>query len=255
MQQADLTPNTLASFWIEAGAKKAEQAAWRIVLLGIMGGVFIGLGAHGYIMMKMLDVPLLGNFLGASIFPVGIILVVFAGAELFTGSVLAIMPALSRRVSFRRVGVYWLLVYVGNLIGALLLVWVMLGTGFYEEGALMHKAIAVAEGKSNLSLQAAFTRGLLCNILVAGSVYMQAASKSSAGKVLLLWFPVMLFVFSGYEHSVANMFLIPLGMALGAPISIGDVLVNNFIPVTLGNLVGGAGIIGGVYWRTYVRKA
>ena len=126
-------------------------------------------------------------------------------------------------------------------------------SGDVYTGDLATKAISVAEAKSSLTFNQAFMRGILCNVLVAGAVYIQVAATDAAGKILALWFPVMLFVLSGYEHVVANMFFIPMGAVVGANLDWTAVVVNNMIPVALGNFVGGSLFIAIIYWVIYLK--
>ena len=146
-----------------------------------------------------------------------------------------------------------IIVFIGNLVGALVLVSILHFADVYT-GTLAEKAMEVAQAKTQLTFIEAFMRGILCNILVAIAVYIQVASDDAIGKISALWFPVMLFVLSGYEHVVANMFFIPMGAAAGASLDWSLVIFNNAIPVALGNLVGGAGFISVMYGWIYLKE-
>jgi formate/nitrite transporter len=144
----------------------------------------------------------------------------------------------------------WGFVYLGNLIGSVLLAFLLAKSGLYA-GAAAERAMAVASSKASMPFMDAVIRGILCNILVVLACWFQAGSKEMAGKILAVWFPIMMFVFAGFEHSVANMTYIPLGMFLGADVTIGGFLLGNLIPVTIGNLVGGALFIPVIYTLVY----
>jgi formate/nitrite transporter len=144
----------------------------------------------------------------------------------------------------------WGLVYLGNLIGSVLLAFLLAKSGLYPEAAAA-RAMAVASSKAAMPFAEAVIRGILCNILVVLACWFQAGAKEMAGKILAVWFPIMLFVFAGFEHSVANMTYIPLGMFLGADVSVGAFLLGNLIPVTIGNLIGGALFIPVFYTLCY----
>ena len=250
-----LTPKEIANKWVEIGKQKANYPFITVLLLSIMGGFFIALGGHGYLVVSQtlgnIDVGL-AKFMGAAVFPVGLMLVVIAGGELYTGNALISTAWAQGDVKLQSYIKNLVLVYLANLIGALLLVAMLYKSGLYT-GHLAEKTIAIAEGKVSLSFDAAIIRGILCNVLVAGAVYIQVASKDLIGKIFAMWFPVMLFVLSGYEHSVANMFFIPLGKFLGGNFTWSEAILHNFIPVTIGNLIGGGLFIGLVYWAVYVR--
>lgn len=255
MNRSYLSPKEVAQSWIDIGKIKVGYSHKNVFFLAMLGGLFIGLGGHGFLVVTQtlgsIDAGF-AKFMGAAVFPVGIMLVVFAGAELFTGNTLISASWFNGDVKFSKFLLNLSIVFIGNLVGSLLLVFILDAGNMYT-GALAEKAIAVAEAKANLTFTEAFMRGILCNVLVAGAVYIQVASQDAIGKVFTLWFPVMLFVLSGYEHVVANMFFVPMGAVLGADLSLKDVVFGNMIPVTLGNWVGGALFIGGIYWLIFMR--
>lgn len=255
MNKSYLTPKEVAQSWIDIGRNKVGYSFKNVFFLALLGGFFIGLGGHGYLVVSQtlssIDVGL-AKFMGAAVFPVGIMLVVFAGGELYTGNALIASAWANGDVKLSAFIKNLIIVYVANLVGALLLVFILYKSGLYT-GHLAEKTVAIAEAKSSLTFTAAFMRGILCNVLVAIAVYISVASTDVIGKIFALWFPVMLFVLSGYEHSVANMFFIPMGALLGADLDWTKVLLNNVIPVTLGNLVGGGGFVGLIYWLVYLK--
>lgn len=255
MDKMFLSPGEIANSWIEIGKKKANMPILKMLILGILAGMFIGFGAHAdIIVMQTLGNTVdlgIAKFMGAAVFPVGIVLVVVAGAELFTGNCLVSVSVLNREEKITNMLKNWTFVYIGNFIGSIVLAYFLAKAGLYE-GHAAAKAIAIAEGKMKLEMSQAIIRGIMCNILVVLAVWMQSGSKDIAGKVLTLWFPVMAFVLSGFEHSIANMYFIPLGKFLGAGVTWLQMWINNIIPVTIGNIIGGGVIVPLVYWYVYV---
>ncbi len=254
--------------------KKTQESALRLSILGLFAGVYIGFGAELAIMVTH-D---MGSFLGAgmakliagAVFSVGLMLVVIAGAELFTGNNLIFLSVLDRQVSVGKLLRNWGIVYFANLAGALLLVLLMYETGLWKtNGALVGaKALSIANAKVNLTFLQAFSRGILCNWLVCLAVWMAVSARAVVGKIFAIFFPIMAFVASGFEHSVANMFFIPMGLMLKGQeavvaaaglagklshLTIGGMIMN-LIPVTLGNIIGGAFFVATLYWIVYVRK-
>ncbi len=234
------------------GIKKANTKPWQLLLLGILAGLYISIGGHLFLVALNEGA---GKIVGGAVFSVGLILVVIAGAELFTGNVLMIVGAVSRRYSFRLLVQNWLFVYIGNFIGAILYTYLVYRAGFFGEptgafggvteieglGAL---ASAVAGKKLSLSLGTAIIRGVFCNMLVVLAVIMAAMAKDITAKMLCCMVPVMAFVAIGFEHCIANMFLIPIGLFVeGASFSGHMAMWGNILPVTIGNIVGGVLII------------
>lgn len=258
MEKLLLEPREIAKTCIEAGMKKSNLESGKMLILGILAGMFVGLGAHGSIVAMQslgenVDVGL-AKFLGASIFPAGIILVILAGAELFTGNCLISISVMAERAALGKMLKNWTVVYFGNFAGSILLVWLMLGSGLYASEAVSAKAIGIAEGKAALTFGEAVIRGVLCNMLVVLAVWMQAGAKTAAGKIAALWFPVMLFVLSGFEHSIANMYFLPLAKLLGLDISWASIWMGNLLPVTIGNIIGGAVVVPLSYWLAYGKE-
>ena len=253
-----LTPPEIVKATINAGINKANLNSLQMILLGILAGAFIGFGAHANIVVSQtigsFDVGI-AKLLGAGVVPVGLMLVVVGGAELFTGNNLMTLALFDKKITLKQMLKNWSLVYIGNIIGSVLLAYIIVKSDLYKSGSdLSNKALAISEGKLALTLQGAILRGILCNIIVVIAVWLSSASKDVIGKIFAIWFPIMLFVLSGFEHSVANMFFIPLGKFLGGNFSWTEIWVNNLIPVTLGNIIGGALIIPGVYYLIYVHS-
>ena len=253
-------------------AAKTSRDAIGVALLGLLAGFFIGLGAV-FCTLVTTDTGLgfgLGKLLGGLAFSLGLILVVVAGAELFTGNSLIVAPWLSTRVSGSALLRNWGIVYFANFAGALILVAIIYQAQFwaldgYKVGA---NALMIAAAKTSLGFGPALARGIMCNILVCLAVWMCFAARSVTEKILAIVFPITAFVACGFEHSIANMFFIPMGIAVagqaevvqaaGATASqIANVnvlgLVQNLIPVTIGNVIGGTSV-GVVYWLIFLRK-
>ncbi len=254
---------------------KVNSSIGKLLILGIFAGVFIGFGAQlatvaGHDMGKYLGTGFTKLVMGA-VFSVGLMLVVIAGAELFTGNNLVILSALDKRISWGKVLVHWAIVFAANFIGSILIVILIYYTDLwkashYQVGAF---ALKIANGKVNLSFLEAFTRAILCNWLVCLAVWMAFSARYVIGKIFAILFPVMAFVASGYEHSIANIFFIAKGLLLKSQPEVvqaaglsADKLSNlnwngfifgNLIPVTLGNIVGGGFFVAFLYWVVYLK--
>ena len=198
--------------------------------------------------------PGLQRLLSGLVFPLGLMLVVFAGAELFTGNNAVLIPgALGRRYGWRKVLLNWMLVYAGNFVGSLFFACFLVKLpGMLSAEAWRSAAVGIAEAKVSMPWLTVFLRGVGANWLVCLAVWLGLSANDVAGRLLGLFFPIMCFVAIGYEHSVANMFFIPLGMMHGASVTVSDFLLANLVPATLGNIAGGAVFVGGIYW--YINK-
>jgi len=249
--------------------KKTQASFVRLLILGIFAGVYIGFGAQLATMVTHDAAAFLGvgvaKLLSGAVFSVGLMLVVIAGAELFTGNNLIFLSVLDRQVKVRGLLRNWGIVYFANLIGSLLLVLLIYWSGLWKTGggAVGATAVKIANGKVNLTFLEGFSRAILCNWLVCLAVWMAASARTVVGKIFAIFFPIMAFVASGFEHSIANMYFIPMGLALkgqalieaSANLTVGGMIVKNLIPVTLGNIVGGAFFVATLYWIVYVRKS
>ena len=230
--------------------KKANQPASALIVLGILAGVYIGFGAVAATKVKALggESLALTNFLAATVFCVGLILVIIPGSELFTGNILMTVGLVNRSVPPRKVLRNWGFVYLGNFAGSILLAYAIWAAGFLGSpdnlSPFGRTAAAIADAKIDIPVGAAFVRGVLCNVLVCLAVILAISARTTAGKVLGIYFPIMVFVLSGYEHSVANMYFIPAGLlAKGELLSGFPLMFKNLIPVTAGNIVGGMAVI------------
>ncbi len=258
MQKRILSPSEVAEATCKAGLAKANKSAVVLILLGILAGLYIGLGGVGATVLwanfaadGMIG---WGKFMGAAVFPVGLMLVIMCGSELFTGNNLMTLGCFRGDYKFSRVLRNWVLVYLGNFIGSLFLAIMIANMGLFA-GAVGEKAISIATGKVGLSFSAAVIRGVLCNILVVLAVWLVTAGRDLISKIFACWFPIMLFVLCGFEHSVANMYFISVGKFLGADITWSQFWINNLIPVTIGNLIGGAVFIPAIYYFIFIRKS
>lgn len=249
-------PDEIARKVTQVGVRKARLPALSLMLLGMLAGAFIALGALMFSLV--LSDPSLGfavsRILGGLVFSLGLILVSVAGAELFTGNNLLAMAWAGGHVSSREVLRNWTLVCLANFIGAAgmaLLVW-LAGQGALNEGGLARTIVRIATTKAHMPWVEAFFRGVLCNVLVCMAVWMAMAGRSVTDKILAIIFPVTAFVACGFEHSIANMFFFPLAMLFGAPLVWAD-LLTNLLPVIAGNIVGGSVLVALVYWVIYLR--
>jgi len=251
------------------GVSKAAMPLVTTIVLGALAGVYIGFGAAlatlvGHDAASRIGVGLAQVAVGA-VFSVGLMLVVIAGAELFTGNSLMIASVLGKEYGPGRMLAYWGLVYLANFAGSVLLALIMYESGLWKMAshAVGAKAVAIANAKVHLAWGEAFFRGVGCNWLVCLAVWMALSAKEIAGKVLAIFFPIMAFVALGYEHCVANMYFIPFGLLLKETPAAAGIVVDsltwgrflwaNLVPVTLGNIVGGAVFVGSTYWWVYVR--
>ena len=246
----------------EAGVAKAGKSAINLFLLGILAGVYVALAAAGSTMaaFSLLATPEtygLGRCMAGLVFPCGLMLVMLAGSELFTGNTMMLLPLAQRRISLFALLRNWLLVYVGNFVGSVFVAFLIYQSGQLNAGAnlLGGVTIKIAAAKCSLTFVQAFLLGILCNWLVCLAVWMAMSAKDVTGKILAMFFPIWLFVTSGYEHSVANMYYIPAGLlaalspewssaaglseTMASALSWENFFVANLLPVTLGNIVGG----------------
>ena len=261
------TPQQIVTGNMNAAKGKTELSLFRVILLGIFAGMFIACGASASsVAMHAISNVGVARLVAGIVFPVGLMMIVFVGGELFTGDCLMIMGCLHGKYSVWNMIRVLILVFLSNFLGAALFAaMVNASTQFnYSSGLMGAFTIKVAMGKLGLSFGAAFVSGILCNIFVCMAVLMAAAAKDISGKVWAIVFPIMAFVISGYEHCVANMYYIPAGIFASSneayvaaaqtaygytaaqleALTWGNFLVKNLIPVTLGNIVGGMFFVG-----------
>ena len=257
-------PPEIAARVCQLGLAKVNTAVPTMLALAVLAGAFISLGALFYTVTitvgkegPTLPFGLL-RLVGGMTFSLGLILVVVGGAELFTGNNLIAMAWATGCVQTRQVVRNWLWVYLGNLLGAVgtAVLVLLAGVQTLGDGAVGETMVRIARSKIALDPMAAFARGMLCNVLVCLAVWLCMGARTVADKILAILFPISAFVACGFEHSVANMFFLPLGLALAAggpaSFSIADAL-SNLALVTLGNIIGGTVLVALVYWFIYLR--
>lgn len=254
------------------GINKSKLPFGRMTLLSMLAGLYIGFGC---LLSTVITTGAGGmlpygvtRLLGGLIFCLGLILVIIGGAELFTGNMLMVIAWIDRKISFSAMIRNWLLVYLGNFLGAVLLAALVFLSREYSfaQGEIGKSMLNLALVKVNYPFVQALVLGLLCNILVCLAVWMTHAGSTVVDKVTAILFPITAFVAAGFEHSVANMYALPLGWiiktfdpAFAAATSLDlssltwqGILVNNLLPVTLGNIIGGAFFVGAVYAAAYL---
>lgn len=273
-----LSPAEIADATANSAVAKAALPIWKLILLGILAGAYIAFAgfASNMAAYNLLSDPNtygLGRVLAGAIFAGGLVLVVLCGAELFTGNSLMLAGVLDGRVRLTAVLKNWFFVYIGNFIGSVLVAWLTANSGLLESSAGLLGALTVkiAAGKTALTFSRALILGILCNWLVCLAVWAATGARDAAGKVLAIFFPICMFVTSGFEHSVANMFYIPAGLFAkadfaDAALSIGlsqtaldglswsSLLTANLLPVTIGNVLGGGVLVASAYWLAYLKK-
>jgi formate/nitrite transporter len=268
------TPPQIAEKLGDVCQGKCRTPMKKFFVLAILAGVFIAFGAQLSIIVGS-DVTLgfgFTKFAVGAVFSVGLMLVVVAGAELFTGDNLIVISALEKKVRWGELLKAWIAVYIGNLIGSVLIALLLYWSGLWSmNGNLVGAAaLKIAGTKVGLTFVQGLVRGILCNWLVCLAVWMATSSKDVIGKLFAVFFPIMAFVASGFEHSVANMFFIPYGIILKSVPKVveatGKTLADyaglnwvtlwtkNLIPVTIGNIIGGAFFVGFIYWFVYLKK-
>ena len=268
------TPVEICAATVETGITKASLSACKTMLLGILAGAFIAFAAEGsnmaaFNLLASPDTYGIGKALAGAVFPTGLMLVLIAGGELFTGNTLMLMGVAGGRLSLRTVLRNWFFVYIGNMIGALFVAHMMVQSGLFSQGdnLLGGMTIRIAAGKTALPFWAALYLGIMCNWLVCLAVWMAYGAMDMAGKCLAIFFPIFLFIVSGFEHSVANMYYIPAGIfakantawAVASGLSPEALLrldwygflIGNLLPVTLGNIIGGGLFVGMAYYLAY----
>lgn len=267
----DIVKNLMA-----AGEGKARMKLQKMLWLGILAGFFISCGASASsVAIHTFQDIAVAKFVAGAIFPVGFIMLVLIGGELFTGDCLMIMGAMDKRYSFLSYLKVLVLVFIFNLIGSVIFAFLVYLSGQFNftDGLLGAFTIKIALAKVNIPFGTAFVSGILCNIFVCFAVLAAGSAKDIAGKIFASFFPIMAFVVSGYEHCVANMYYIPAGIfAMGnekyvakamseygfnseqlSTLNWGSFLIHNEIPATLGNIVGGAVFVGVLMYLIYRR--
>lgn len=274
MEKLHLNPPEITKRFVEVGCKKSNLPVYKLLLLGILGGAFIAFAAEGSnAAIHTIASVGLGKALAGALFSTGLMMVVITGGELFTGNVLIVVSCLQGESRWKKLLKNWFFVYLGNFIGSIVIVLCIIWSGQFDfsNGLLGGFTIKVAVYKTGLTFGNAFFMGILCNWLVCMAVWMAFATKDIAGKLLAIFFPIWLFITSGFEHSIANMYYIPAGIlakanpawvqaaaSLGVTpeklehLNWGSFLIKNLFPVTLGNIVGGSVFVGVIYWVSFL---
>lgn len=270
------TQSEIVDIMIEKGFTKAKMPLGKMILLGIMAGIFISLGAaaSNVAIHQITDVGM-AKVVAGVVFPIGLMFIIFVGGELFTGNCLLTMSAMQKKITWGQVFKNLTIILFSNLIGSLIIVILIVYSGQldYSSGALGAYSIKVAVGKVAIPPLQGFVSGILCNIIVCVAILMATATRDVAGKIWMIFFSIFAFVVSGYEHCVANMYYIPVGMLSSLNpkyvekanelygITSEQLLslnlmqsLQNFIPVILGNVVGGGILVGVIYVLIYKRN-
>lgn len=261
------TPAQIAENYRAIGKGKANLPAGRMLALAIMAGAYIALAGVGAACAAVtVQSASVAKLISACIFPAGLAMVLLAGSELFTGNCMLSLPLATRDITLFQLVRSWVIVYFGNMIGAMAVAWMASASHTYAlfGGEFARSVVSTAAAKCTLSFGDAFLRGILCNLLVCLAVWISFAAKDVTGKIVGLYFPILLFVACGYEHCVANMYYIPAGMFVLGDAAYAEAVSGlaalptwggfaaNLLPVTLGNIVGGAGLAL-VYWYIYLK--
>lgn len=271
----DKSPHTIAETVAQKVGVGKTTAPWlSVLLLGILAGAYIGFGGMLAATVTFDMAPIFGigftKFMTGSVFSLGLMLVIIAGAELFTGNNLMVSSVMAKEITIGRMLERWGLVYVANFIGSILVALIFVLSGLWKTGGgeLGEAAVRVAYGKVTLPFVEALIRAIGCNWLVCLAVWMAMAARQTIGKIFAIFFPIMGFVAIGFEHSVANMYFIPTGLFLQAfhdvslptgasqgVLTWGAFFVKNLVPVTIGNIIGGGVFVAMSYWSAYLRPA
>ncbi len=258
------TPLEIADIYIMVGDGKTTQRTWKMFLLAFLAGAYIALGAlASQIVACGIETPAIGRLLSALVFPIGLVMIIIAGGELFTGDCLIFISVLSKNTYMSAMLRTWLVVYLGNFFGAVFIS-AMVNFGHVLtlfDGALAQAVVDSAVSKVHISFTDALIKGVLCNFMVCIAVWISFASDDIMGKILGLYLPILLFVVCGFEHSVANMYFIPSGIFAQHVYNIpsealhwGSFLLKNLLPVTIGNIIGGSVMVGMGYWLIYLTE-
>ncbi len=267
------SPAEVAKNYIATGKAKVNTSIVRMILLGILAGAFIAVGGVAATTAAVsISAASVGKLVGACVFPGGLAMVLLAGSELFTGNCLLTLPLIKKEISLGGMLKNWVFVYIGNFIGgALVAAAVVYGhqLSLFGNGMAV-SVISTAASKCAMPFGDALIKGIMCNFLVCIAVWISFAAKDVAGKIVGIFFPIMMFVLCGFEHSVANMYYISAGLfAQGVPayaeaaaaagvnttaLTFGNFLGANLLPVTIGNIIGGGICVGALYCFIYLKK-
>lgn len=260
MQAGMSTPTEVTMSLSDVGVKKAGRKALDLWLLGALAGAYISIAGIVSQVISHDIAQYLGvgitRFIMGTVFTLGLALVVLAGAELFTGNCLIIISVLDKRIGWGKLLRNWVIIWLANGLGSAVVVALSLasGIGGMNGGAVGKFAASVAAGKLALPFATVFFKGILANWMVCLAVWLAAAAKDVGGKIIGMYLPIMGFVAINLEHSIANMFSIPYGLAQAGSLSLqalGQMTLTNLLPATLGNIVGGALLVGAMHWYLF----
>jgi len=261
-------PTDIAREIVKIGKKKARLPASSMAILSILAGIYIAIAGQAMITVTHDAAGSVGTglarLLGGSVFSLGLILVVLAGAELFTGNSLMVVGWLERKLNLKALAKNWSIVYIGNLIGSILIVYLVFFSGIWmiNGGAVGKYALSIAVSKADLGFWSALVRGIGANWLVCVAIWLAISGGTTRDKILGIYFPITAFVLLGFEHSIANMFFLPMGLLLKGVVSVpgassltlSTAIFNNIIPVTIGNIIGGVLFVAVPYWMVYLKN-
>ncbi|MBO4980554.1 MAG: formate/nitrite transporter family protein [Lachnospiraceae bacterium] len=258
------SPLEIARNYIDVGIHKVNISAFKTFLLAFFAGIFIGFaGIASTTASCTVPTGSLSRLLGAIVFPAGMAMCLISGSELFTGNSLIIISVLEKKISLRKMLKNWFFAYIGNFMGAAFVALLVVygHTPSLFSGALAQSIVNAGVARTDLSFSESLIRGILCNILVCIAVWMAFASKNVSGKLLTSFWPIFLFVLCGFEHCVADMYFgvaalltsLEYGIPAGS-LNWGSFLWGNLLPVSLGNVIGGALIVGLGYWAVYLHE-
>lgn len=258
MSKLYLEPYEIYEYSAEKGKAKANANFLYKLILGFLGGAFISVGYLAYIRIAGTfphEWGGFGSFVGACVFPVGLACILIGGGELITSNMMAVGAAyFSKKIPLAKLVNNYVVITLANVLGGLFVAYFFGHIVGLTEGAVLEKTIHVAEGKVSATPLQMVVSGIGCNWLVSMGAWLAFCAKDVTGKILGAWFPVMTFVVIGFQHVVANMFVIPAAMFAGAHITFMEFLTNMLF-VWIGNVIGGAGLVGGMYYLAYGRKA
>ncbi len=225
--------------YINVGVGKTKNKPLKTIILSIMAGFLIALAGYASTVVSFsVNNFSLSKCLSALIFPMGLILVILLKTELFTGNSLLVIPLVNKKINIKSLLINWLLVYIGNFIGSIILSLLIYKSGSLTNEALINAFINIANKKISYNFMNLIILGTLCNMLVCTAVFLGVTHKNALEKIFVIFIPIFLFVLLGFEHSVANMFYLSIGALLGK-INFTNLLIHNLLPVTLGNIIGG----------------
>lgn len=250
------SPAKIAENYAALAQKKVTTPSLALLFKAILGGAFVAFGCFSaHTVSAMLENAGTALIINSLLFPAGLAMILVAGGELFTGNCMLTLGVCKRCIRPRQLLANWAIVYLGNALGAIIIGAITIAVR-QDNADFVAVAIRAAEKKAALPWGNAFLLGILCNILVCAGVWMSYSSDSSAGKIIAMYFPIVLFVLCGTEHCVANMYYFSAALFAGGSeaLTLSSILLGNLLPATLGNIVGGGVLFGGALWFALFRQ-